>query len=552
MHSAVRHQLHDERQERGEDDNSDDVGETLPIGPLGEHVVEGPKSCDTDEYQCKRPQCSSTDAVAREVTELLRRLDRLLQEVGLREFDELAHEAWDVLEVRHTSPVPSVRVPQSVHLRSKRPTPTRYDEAVGNSEEARVSSDEATRARRNLIPIVWGQAVSLFGDYIAFFTLPYFVLALTGDAIDLGLTAAAETLPMILFGLAAGVFLDRRRRLGATLIGVDLVRAGAFVFLAIAAASGAATPVIVFGVAFVVGSMAVLFDSGLQAWMTRSLLEDDLVKANAQMGLARTITLSVGPLAGGMIVALAGGFALAFGLNAVTFVASAAMLALVRPIRSRPSVEHEPFRQAITSGVKILWADRRLRWGTIGGTITNFVFQPLEALLVLFVATEILGIDSMEQAITEEGAILGLFFALQAAVGSVGVAFAGRVARSVPLGTMYTIGLAMLGGGFFVVAVLASWWSVIPAGIAITGVTWVNVALVTLRQRLAPPEHMGRVIAASRTFAWAGLPAGAALGGLIAGWVGVVPVYLVGSAAVTCIAVGLTQTALVRDRVFSS
>ena len=91
--------------------------------------------------------------------------------------------------------------------------------------------------------------------------------------------------------------------------------------------------------------------------------------------------------------------------------------------------------------------------------------------------------------------------------------------------------------------------TVIPAGIAITGVTWVNVALVTMRQRLAPPEQMGRVIAASRTFAWAGLPLGAAIGGLLAGWFGVVPVYIGGSAGVLIVAALLTQTALFRDRV---
>ena len=98
------------------------------------------------------------------------------------------------------------------------------------------------------------------------------MLSLTGEAVDLGLTAAAETLPMILFGLAAGVFLDRRRRLGTTLIVVDLVRALAFVGLAAAAAADLGSPLLVFSVAFIVGSMAVLFDSGLQSWMTRSLL----------------------------------------------------------------------------------------------------------------------------------------------------------------------------------------------------------------------------------------------------------------------------------------
>jgi len=391
----------------------------------------------------------------------------------------------------------------------------------------------------------------LFGDYVAFFTLPYFMLSLTGRAMDLGLTAAAETLPMLVFGLAAGVFLDRQHKLGKTLIGVDLVRAVAFGFLAFAATAVWVTPLMVFAVAFLVGSMAVLFDSGLQSYMTQSLDDADLVAANAHLGLARTITLSVGPFAGGLLVAFGGGFAIAFGLNALTFVASAAFLLLVRPVKVLRERTHEPFRQAISSGLKVIFKDKRLRWGTLGGTLTNLVFQPLEALLVLFVATEVLGLDtslaSMEQALTEKGLVIGLFFALQAGIGSIGVAFAGRIAKTMPLGSMYVLGLGMLGGGFLVVAMLGSWLAVIPAGIAITGVTWVNVALVTMRQKIAPPEQMGRVIAASRTLAWAGLPIGAATGGAIASVVGVVPVYVAGSVGVLVVAAFLTRTALFTD-----
>jgi len=408
------------------------------------------------------------------------------------------------------------------------------------------------RAKRNLVPLVGGQAVSLFGDYVAFFTLPLFVLSLTGDAFDLGLTAAAETLPMLLFGLAAGVFLDRRRRLGVTLVGVDLIRAATFLFLAVGSYGGWVNETVVFGVAFAVGSMAVLFDSGLQAYMTRSLLPEDLVKANAQLGLARTLALSAAPLVGGVIVTVAGGFSLAFGLNAATFAVSAALLSFVRPIKRVPKNEPEPFFTALASGVSVLFSDKRLKWGTLGGTVTNLVFQPLEALLVLFVASEVLGLNISDgTAITEGGREIAIFFAAQAAIGSVGVAFAGRVARRIALGTMYIIGLALLGTGFLAVALIGNWFAIIPAGMAITGVTWVNVALVTMRQQLAPPEQMGRVIAASRTFAWAGLPIGAAVGGMLAAIYGVVPVYIVGASGVVVVAILLMRTALYRDPVMA-
>ena len=422
---------------------------------------------------------------------------------------------------------------------------------VDDEGEWRVDRLYVRRARRNLRPIVGGQAVSLFGDYIAFFVLPYFMLSLTGSALHLGLTAAAETLPMLLFGLAAGVFLDRRRRLGRTLIAADLIRAATFAFLAYAVTTSWMSPMVVFAAAFLVGSMAVVFDSGLQTWMTQSLDEDDLLRANTELGLARTITLSVGPLVGGLIVALAGGFAVAFGINAVTFVISAGLLALVRPRKHVPKRSYEPFGRALGSGLKVLLADKRLRWGTLGGTLTNLVFQPLEALLVLYVSSEILGLN-MDDGLAQKGLYIGLFFALQAGIGSIGVAFAGKVARRLPLGTMYIIGLVLLGGGFLVVALVGSWFAVIPAGIAITGVTWVNVALVTMRQKLAPPEQMGRVIAASRTLAWAGLPIGAAMGGVIAAKVGIVPVYFGGSIGVLIVAAFLTTTALFRDPVMGT
>jgi len=408
------------------------------------------------------------------------------------------------------------------------------------------------RAKRNLIPLVGGQAVSLFGDYIAFFALPLFVLSLTGDALDLGLTAAAETLPMLLFGLAAGVFLDRRRRLGATLIGADLIRAGAFLFLAVGSAGGWINEYIVFGIAFLAGSMAVVFDSGLQSYMTRSLLDEDLVRANTQIGIARTLSLSAAPLVGGILITLAGGFALAFGLNAATFVVSAGLLAFVRPIKRVSPPKPEPFLAAIRSGLSVLFADERLKWGTLGGTVTNLVFQPLEILLVLFVASEVLGMDvSQGSALTEGSREIALFFAAQAAIGSIGVAFASRIAKRIPLGTMYVIGLVMLGSGFLAVAMMGNWFAIIPAGIAITGVTWVNVALVTMRQQLAPPDQMGSVIAASRTLAWAGLPVGAAFGGLLAGIYGVIPVYVAGSVAVIVVAILLMRTALYRDPVIA-
>ncbi len=411
---------------------------------------------------------------------------------------------------------------------------------------------ERRRARRNMLPLVGGQAVSLFGDYIAFFSLPYFILALTAEPIDLGLTAAAETLPMLLFGLVAGVILDRWRNLRGALIAVDLARAGVFAGLAFAAANGAGTRWLVFGVAFIIGTLSVFFDSGLQTLMPSVIDDDMLIDANSQLAVARMATYSIGPLVGGILIALSGGFAVAFLINAATFLLSALFLTMLRVVHDRPGVSSEAFRDSLVDGLRFLLDDPRLRWATLGGTLTNLVFQPLEALLVLFVVTEVL--DQPATAVgdlTEVGASIGLFYALNAAIGAIGAVFAPRISARVPLGTMYVVGLFMVGGGFLALALIGSFIAVIPAGLTFAGMAWVNVSLTTMRQRLTPPELLGRVIAASRTLAWLGLPIGAALGGMIAGQIGVVPVYVGGSLLVLGIATFLLGTALVRDPVMA-
>ena len=408
------------------------------------------------------------------------------------------------------------------------------------------------RARRNMLPLVGGQAVSLFGDYIAFFSLPYFVLALTADPIDLGLTAAAETLPMLLFGLVAGVILDRWRNLRGALIAVDLARAAVFAGLAFAAANGDGSRWLVFGVAFIIGTLSVFFDSGLQTLMPSVIDDDMLIDANSQLAVARMATYSIGPLVGGILIAFSGGFAIAFVINAATFLLSAAFLAMLRIVHDRPAVSSEAFRDSLIDGLRFLLGDPRLRWATLGGTLTNLVFQPLEALLVLFVVTEILDQPAtIVGNLTEVGASIGLFYALNAAIGAIGAAFAPRISSRLPLGTMYVLGLFMVGGGFLALALIGSFIAVVPAGLAFAGMAWVNVSLTTMRQRLTPPELLGRVIAASRTLAWLGLPVGAALGGVIAGQIGVIPVYVGGSLMVLGIATFLLGTALVRDPVMA-
>jgi len=391
---------------------------------------------------------------------------------------------------------------------------------------------------------VWGQAISLLGDYVAYVTMPLFMVHLTGRGLDLGLTAAAETIPTVLFGFTAGVFLDRFA-IKPILIAADILRAAAFVLLAMAAASDAALPWMVFLAAFVVGSLATFFNSGLEALLPSVIPENHLVTVNSHLSLARTAAFALGPALGGILISVGGGFTVAFTANAVTFMVSAVLLA---GIRVRDRVKHEsgePFLSSLRAGVAFLLRHPQLRWVTIGAAIANLVFAPLEALLFLFIPQYLPANFStpafLDFLFTDE-ALVGLFIGLQAAVGSALIIMGPRLAKRVHLGRMFTLGLLLFGFGFLVMAFSGTFWGFIAAGLGVGGVGFSNIAIVTMRQRLAPPEMLGRVIAASRTISWSLIPVGAALGGAFADWVGIFPVYIVGTTGVIVTAVLVFRT----------
>ena len=224
-------------------------------------------------------------------------------------------------------------------------------------------------ARRNVTPLVMGQAVSLFGDYLAYFALPWFILELTSRSRDLGLVAAAETLPLAVFGIAAGLLLDRVRIKGILIL-ADLVRAGAFLALAVAAENGAATWM-VFLTAFVVGTMSTVFDSGLQAILPAMVGNDLLVPVNARLSMAHTLAWPAGVAAAGLLVTQSGGFSIVFAANSYTFVISALFLSQTRQLREQPRGSSFGGRSGISAGLRFLRRESVLFWATLGAAVTK-------------------------------------------------------------------------------------------------------------------------------------------------------------------------------------
>lgn len=375
-----------------------------------------------------------------------------------------------------------------------------------------LSRDRSWRV--NFVALWVGQSVSLFGDAVSYVALPLFVAHLTGSALDLGLTSALETLPTLLLGFAAGVFLDRVS-LRPVLMLTDLLRAAAFAALGLAILGGHSGVWMPFTVAFLAGSAKVFFDSGLQAYLPSVVPGDYLARANGHLQISQSLALPLGAALAGLLVATLD-FSAAFGFNALTFVISAASLLLLRQVPERllPSEHH--FWPELREGLSFLWADVRLRLMTITAAVANFVVAPLEVTLIL--------LAEREMGLTSSG--IGFLFSVVGVGSVVGAVVAPRVVRWAGLGPTFVVGIILLGGGLFLASFAGSFLTGAPAiFLSFLGISWVQVALITFRQMATPAELLGRVTAASRTLAWASLPAGAALGGLLAEALGVVVLF---------------------------
>lgn len=183
--------------------------------------------------------------------------------------------------------------------------------------------------RETAFRAVWlGQTASLFGDQVTGLALPWLILLQTHSALDAGLIAAVRYLPLILFGLPAGVLADREDILErrALMIAADVLRALSLALVALIGILGRMPALVLLaGVVTVLGMGQLLFQTAYRAWLPELTGEGRLSRATAALEAADAASVLAGyPLAGALIAAT--GPVTALGADALSYLISAATL----------------------------------------------------------------------------------------------------------------------------------------------------------------------------------------------------------------------------------
>jgi MFS family permease len=182
--------------------------------------------------------------------------------------------------------------------------------------------------RRRDFGLLWaGGLISETGDWFLLVGLPVWVLQVTGSSLVTATVFLVGLLPGLVVGPLAGVLVDRwdRRR---TLVAVSLAQA-AFL-LPLLAVDGRDRLWVVYLVMAAEATLAQLNDPARNALVPTLVARDDLVGANALIGLTTNLARLIGSPLGGLLVELAGLPGLVIG-DAVSFLLGAALLGLVRP-----------------------------------------------------------------------------------------------------------------------------------------------------------------------------------------------------------------------------
>ena len=361
--------------------------------------------------------------------------------------------------------------------------------------------------RRNYYLLLSGFFISTIGDWLYQLAVPLLIYHLTHSAMSMALIYGLAYTPYLFFLPLGGVIADHinRRRL---LFWGDLSSAiivGVLTLLVLIAAHSNWLIWVIYPIVFVLASVSPIYHPAFQSYVPHLVDEEHLPQANSWLQSAENVVVVLGPLTGGILIAILGTTSALFA-DMLSFLGSALLIAMI-PHRSKHDVVQSPrssLLQPLWEGCQYVWQTPVLRYGSLLFLITNFATTLIQANFIYFL-TNMLRFNTL---------LLGLTFALTGIGALVGALLAPWFLKRfqpghILLGT--TIGAGVMTALLFVahtVVTVSLPWAAVTGLATINVVTW-----FTFRQRVVPDHLLGRVIAITRLIAFFSIPIASFVGG---------------------------------------
>jgi MFS family permease len=328
------------------------------------------------------------------------------------------------------------------------------------------------------------QAVSWSGDHFTFLALMIVINQATRSAGAIALLMLVMTIPRMVLGMIAGVFVDRwdRQRLMVT---SDLLRG--VLSLALIWVARSQHIGLIYPLALVISSVGVFFVPARSAVMKTILKENELLPANILMQTTFTVTLVIGPALAGVLIGKFGTTP-AFAFDALTFFISSALVAtmiIARFVRANGHVSsRSAFWAEFTEGLDFVRASRMITAMLLVLTVVSMATGAINALFVPFLMN-VLHVGATELGLGDSAQGLGMI-----AGGMLTAAVAARLRANQILG-----GSLLLAGILIVAIGLAPTYYVVLVLLFAVGlvVMPLEATIPAVMQKIVPLDKIGRV-----------------------------------------------------------
>ncbi|MFD3486045.1 MFS transporter [Streptomyces sp. NPDC058665] len=372
-----------------------------------------------------------------------------------------------------------------------------------------------------------GQTASQFGAQAGQVTLPLLaVVALNADATQLGALRAAQQVPILLFSIFVGVWVDRWRSRDV-MVRADFGRAVALAAIPVAFLLGVLGMPLLLVLAFLVGVLTVFFDVAYQAALVRLVKRDQLAQGNSALEGSRSAAQIGGPALGGALVSLlsapiavvAGAFFFTVSFLSIRRIRHREPLspdiarptttesAKVQPAKVRPA----RMRRQILEGLRFVAGDPSLRAVGLASAIFQFSFAALMTVYLLF----------LPRTLHLSGAEVGLVLAAMGPGALVGSVLSAGMPKRFGYGVVLVFSAALADGVMLLVPALhGSTARTIACLMAVNFVfgvfsQLVDVTVMAVRQSITPPAIQGRTVATINFVGMGLTPLGSLLGGFL-------------------------------------
>lgn len=334
--------------------------------------------------------------------------------------------------------------------------------------------------------IFWiGALLSNTGSWLLNLALPFVLFQLTGSALWVGASVAAQFLPMFLLSPLGGSLADHlpRRRV---LLTMQTAMGAAALLLWLAWVLDLRDPALLLGLMALIGALNGLSMPSWQGFVHDLVPREDLLAAVTMNSLQFNAARAIGPAIAGVLLATLGP-AWAFGINAVSFGCVIVALLLVRSGRDALSTPRTAsvVRQ-FSAALRYVRTQPGLVMSMIVAATIGFLGNPIFSFTVVF-AGDVFDVGPVELGLLNAALGVGAFAAAPVVGGS---RWAPRLSRLVAIGLIaYSVTLVVfaLAPGYVVGAIAA----IVIGACFLTVVASINTAT----QVIVADPYRGRVLA---------------------------------------------------------